>query len=61
MNALIEKRFERVEKDEAIFITSMSTGNPIIAQAQDIVKSDAELNQALDQGWHSYEFFLMLC
>jgi hypothetical protein len=49
MDNLIDQRFERVEKALATLITSISTYNPSIPHANDLVAADAELSQGLEQ------------
>jgi hypothetical protein len=49
MNDIIDQRFERVEKALATLITSISTYNPSIAHANDLVTADAELSLGLEQ------------
>jgi hypothetical protein len=49
MDNIIDQRFERVEKALATLITSISTYNPSITHANDLVAADAELSQGLEQ------------
>ncbi|KAH8656089.1 vitamin-D-receptor interacting mediator subunit 4-domain-containing protein [Tricladium varicosporioides] len=49
MNQVIDRRFERLDKALATLITSISTYNPSITNANDLVAADAELSQGLEQ------------